>query len=366
MLIPDADRALALKVMRCLGRTGRFEVVAASPDAANPIRWSRYCSRLDHGPKVADSTWIDWVVSWGLKEPGTVLLPVTKEGFWAVSSARTRLSEAFTVVRLPSTRSLEIAADKLALADLAACHGIPSLPSFPATRATLEMIAAGSFSIPPPILLKSRAQAGGSGFTKLTSRSEVAEFLASGAHVDDSQALIQPLVDGVDYSLSVFCRHGEVLSYTLWRALEYGSREFSIPTVLEFVENASITSAGRRLIEVLQWDGVCDIDFFMGRDGQLFWLLELNPRFWQTLPAGVAAGVNFPELCCLEAIDQLPGRLPLQDISVLYARPSGVLRLWKHVPITAITWRRLVANTGLSDLLRDPLPELSGARNTRP
>ena len=50
-----------------------------------------------------------------------------------------------------------------------------------------------------------------------------------------------------------------------------------------------------RLLEELSWDGVAMIEFKKHTDG-LYYLVEINPRFWGSLQLAVDSGVNFPTL----------------------------------------------------------------------
>jgi protein-tyrosine-phosphatase/predicted ATP-grasp superfamily ATP-dependent carboligase len=51
--------------------------------------------------------------------------------------------------------------------------------------------------------------------------------------------------------------------------------------------------ASRRLLDRLQWHGVAMVEFRMDGDGT-FWLMEINPRLWGSLPLAIDAGVDFP------------------------------------------------------------------------
>jgi protein-tyrosine-phosphatase len=52
-------------------------------------------------------------------------------------------------------------------------------------------------------------------------------------------------------------------------------------------------AASRRLLDGLQWHGVAMVEFRINADGT-FWLMEVNPRLWGSLPLAIDAGVNFP------------------------------------------------------------------------
>jgi hypothetical protein len=46
----------------------------------------------------------------------------------------------------------------------------------------------------------------------------------------------------------------------------------------------------------LNWSGVADLDLLYDHQKDVFYILEINPRFWATLTAAHLAGVNYPYL----------------------------------------------------------------------
>ena len=49
------------------------------------------------------------------------------------------------------------------------------------------------------------------------------------------------------------------------------------------------------MLKALKWQGVAMTEFRLRSDGKLYFM-ELNPRFWGTLPLAVASGLDFPRL----------------------------------------------------------------------
>jgi len=60
----------------------------------------------------------------------------------------------------------------------------------------------------------------------------------------------------------------------------------------EAVHIPDLQDAGLRLLEALDWHGLAMVEF--KRDDGEFKLMEVNPRFWSSLPFSVRAGVDFP------------------------------------------------------------------------
>jgi predicted ATP-grasp superfamily ATP-dependent carboligase len=67
-------------------------------------------------------------------------------------------------------------------------------------------------------------------------------------------------------------------------------------TLRESIDDPLAKDYGERLLKALDWYGVAQVEFrYDPRDG-LPKLMEINPRFWGSLPLAVFAGVDFPYL----------------------------------------------------------------------
>ena len=55
----------------------------------------------------------------------------------------------------------------------------------------------------------------------------------------------------------------------------------------------------RKLLRAIGWHGVAMVEFKHNPDTGAFRLIEINGRFWGSLPLAVAAGADFPRSCCM-------------------------------------------------------------------
>src|SRR5258706_3994805 len=112
-----------------------------------------------------------------------------------------------------------------------------------------------------------------------------------------------------------------------------------------------MVARARRILESVEWHGVAMVEFKRdARDGAAV-LMEINGRFWNSLPLAIASGVDFPFLiyrlategACPERLDYrvgVRGRWLAGDLrhlaAVLQGRPAG----WSGPYPTR--WRSLV------------------------
>ena len=62
----------------------------------------------------------------------------------------------------------------------------------------------------------------------------------------------------------------------------------------ESVSIPELGEAGRALLDELDWHGLAMVEFLRDGDTGEFELMEINPRFWSSLPFSVRAGADFP------------------------------------------------------------------------
>jgi predicted ATP-grasp superfamily ATP-dependent carboligase len=111
-----------------------------------------------------------------------------------------------------------------------------------------------------------------------------------------SAVLVQEFVEGSGTGYFALVNHGEVRAEFAHRRIRdvhptgSGSalRESIVPT-------AQIREASLAMLRALNWHGVAMIEFRVRADGVPVFL-EINGRFWHSLPLACYAGVDFPAL----------------------------------------------------------------------
>ena len=75
----------------------------------------------------------------------------------------------------------------------------------------------------------------------------------------------------------------------------------------ESVRDERLTRYASAVIRELGWTGVAMVEFKKDDD---YRLLEVNPRFWGSLPLATLAGINFPHLLCRQAMGETVSAAP--------------------------------------------------------
>jgi len=110
--------------------------------------------------------------------------------------------------------------------------------------------------------------------------------------------LIQQYVSGEEASVQFLCRQGTVIAASANRRLRSvnptggpGALKETMP-----LSYCGLGELGRRLVSRLKWTGPIMAEFKIDRTTCTPNLLELNGRFWGSLPLAVFAGTDFPHL----------------------------------------------------------------------
>ncbi|MGI9239377.1 MAG: ATP-grasp domain-containing protein [Verrucomicrobiales bacterium] len=362
VIVPLADEGLCLRMMRCLGQHGaRFVLVSRSLDTA--ASKSRYCERLVHlAGSQSDQAWVNCLDRIEIDGDAAVLLPVTTAGFQFVARNRVALSSRFHLPPLAEESSLRLASDKWSLFELADKVGLPVIRSVAMNAESVAEIADGTDEFPFPLLIKPTRREHGRGFRKCDSAGELRSFYRETAAGGQEDYLIQPFLDGYDVSVSAFCSSGRVRAHATWEAQYYGGEHYTIPRCIEFKDGGENLEIASSLLAHLDWEGVCDIDLFVDRRTGKTFLLEVNARFWANVIACSVAGVNFPLLMCLAALDRTPQRWPTQVDETVFCHPRGLPRLLTSRKNFWRAAKHPLSSTGLDRILVDPFPEVYKAR----
>ena len=356
IVIPHGDGRHPLRVARCLGAVGaRF--VLLSHDRANIARMSTHCSRFLYSQPQSDAELLDQLLGMDTCGAPEILLPVTTDGFLFAARNREALRTRFRVPPMSTSASLTIASDKWTLYEFARRHQIPVLRSTRLSDLPPSAVERGASTLVFPALVKSRRKEGGDGARRVESGAELTALLQTLGSPDADDYFVQRFVAGHDVSLSVFCEHGEIRSYTLWTAVFYGKVPYRVPLCVSFGEHDRVLEIGRRLLKRLDWNGICDIDFFVDRQSGEVSLLEVNARFWGTVVACASYGVNFPALMCERALAAGDTVWPTQAHGA-YCHPKGLLTALQTPEIHVAILRHPLTVMGLAEVVRDLGPEL--------
>ena len=296
-------------MVRSLGRYG-LEVHAAWCPLNSPSAHSRYISKIHRLPEYHgnDNRWLDGLIELMRDTGFDLVLPTHDTAIVLFQSARAQVESAGRVYLL-GEKAFEICFSKEKTYELALELGI-SVPAQRVVRSVAELDALASEWGFPLVVKPQRSVSVWNPWLRHNVQKlwKSDDFLSALSPVDlAAGVLVQKNFIGKGAGVEVLCRNGEILTAFQHERVHEppmgggSSYRKSVPLHPELLE------ATTRLMHAVRYTGVAMVEFKVnGRTGE--WILvEINGRFWGSLPLAMAAGMDFPrflyEMLCLGRIE---------------------------------------------------------------
>jgi predicted ATP-grasp superfamily ATP-dependent carboligase len=128
------------------------------------------------------------------------------------------------------------------------------------------------------------------------SREQLEQRIVEGGLAADYPLLVQEYIPGQDVGFAFLARHGQLVAHAAFEQPVRGSRRyFDAPRLRQYIAT---------LLRETGYHGVGEIDTRYEPKTDEYRLLEVNPRFWDSIVYAAHAGMNFPDL--LLHLDTLP------------------------------------------------------------
>jgi len=321
VIVTDARYRMSLSVIRSLGEAG-LRVIATEELGTSPVDALGFHSRFAseklfiHSSRTSPDSFIQDLLSLGKK--GDVLVPVSLSSILAVAGRIAEVRERFHVA-LPSLEAIQTANDTDRLLKVATGIGL----RVPRTEQAAPGVDPSSLisRLRFPVVVKYRE--GEALALPPERRYAIVEDESRFAAVYSRMAAIQasPLVqeyirgDGWGMSAVLDASSKPAMVFCHRRIREYpvtgGPSCFC-----ESVRDERLIEMSLHLLQELKWYGVAMVEWKRESATGDYVLMEVNPRFWGSLPLSAAAGLNFPEALCRVAMGEDAGSPPPYKIGV--------------------------------------------------
>jgi protein-tyrosine-phosphatase/predicted ATP-grasp superfamily ATP-dependent carboligase len=295
-LVLGHDTRAFLSVIRSLGRAGIEVHVGWWGDGTAALR-SRYVAASHQIPRYRPGRleWKDALIALMRREQFDLVIPCDDQRALPLAAHRAEL-EACGRIALPPQHALDVLGSKFATADLARSLGVP-VPREAVVSDLGELRGLGD-SFAPPLILKP-----GASYTladvdakRLVRRADTwqeAELLLD-AMLTAGPVAIQEFCRGIGVGVELLLSEGvPLLAFQHVRLHEplYGggsSYRRGVPLSDELFH------AAVKPLAALRYTGVAMVEFKLDPETARWVLLEVNPRFWGSLPLALASGADFP------------------------------------------------------------------------
>jgi len=300
-IVLDGHLKSALCTVRSLGRKG-IPIAAGAVRTTAMALHSRFVTErfMYTSPEVHKEKFVAEIIAEAKKiflEHGEkpVVYCFSDATCLSLSEARDRIGE-YAILPLPSFASIETASDKKATYELAARLLVPTILTYAEEDfddVTYPAVVKNRHSI---VWEGERSHLGSAFF--VFSKEELFARYEKVTKETGEAPLVQKCILGEEYGIEMLCNEGEVLQQFAHKRIRSLSPRGGAAVVKETAEETEEVLLMRKyahsLAQELLWTGPIMVEFKIDTQNGQVLLMEINGRFWGSLPLAVKAGVDFP------------------------------------------------------------------------
>lgn len=327
ILILDGNENHAVACVRSLARAGH-EVSVGADTSWSKAGWSKYCqsSFVYPAPQENAEAFVEKIAKEARRFPGTLVLPMTERTTLPLSAYRDVIFAAGAKMVLPEHSIVLRAFDKQETTKIAQRLRVETPQTFVIKDVNNAKEVSEKISYPAVLKPRSSEEVSHNGKVLATGRPIYArnqtEFMSSYHEIARrcSAVLAQEFIEGTGAGYFALMRDGELRVEFAHRRIRdvYPTGSGSALRESSFPEN-DVRQAALAILKELKWHGVAMVEFRVRTDGRPVFL-EVNGRFWNSLPLAVYAGADFPKL--------LAEMVEFGEVKSSYAYKSGVRCRW--------------------------------------
>lgn len=303
VLVTDAGSNHALALTRSLGSKG-IEVTACDDNRFAKSFYSRFCSDsfVYPSPRVSASRFADNIIARLNRGPYSAVFPMTERAILPLSERRDHIAPAVHMP-IPSHESILKAFNKSVIVDLAVQLQIP-VPKTIAVH-TAEQLADAANQLGLPVVMKASTSERTTEDDRIVATPKpryIFRMQDLESHFRDFQSadqpvLLQEFVPGEGYGIFALFNQGAPRAWFAHRRLRDVIATGSGSAFRESIPlDPEMTASSHTLLKALNWHGVAMVEFRLDHRDHVPKLMEVNGRFWNSLPLAIASGVDFPFL----------------------------------------------------------------------
>jgi predicted ATP-grasp superfamily ATP-dependent carboligase len=345
-IVLDGHLKSSLSIVRSLGRAGISVSVGATRNTAMTL-FSRFVTQKFVYPSPYDNEegFVETLKAIAGTLGGKPVVYAQSDATYLSLYAKRDVLAEYVTLHFPKQDSIELTFNKAATYSLACVSEVPTIRTYLfETKDEVEHFASTRSY---PMVVKPRRSVSwmnGKGIfgtaTFVHSKEELIERFLSLKDALHEAPLIQDFMYGEEYGVEMLVKKGLPYALTTHHRIRSlsptGGASVLKETVAEGNLKNELETYARHLAKKLIWEGPIMFEFKVDSDTQEVRLMEINGRFWGSLPLSIAAGVDIPVLyyeqvtrgvipsLCVTAQEHIISRHVLGDVknllSVMYAR----------------------------------------------
>lgn len=301
VILLGTDTPIGLAVIRDLGRHGCITIgIGRSRNAL--ARYSRYC--LTHVVReTQEQALISQIIELAARHGAAYLLAISEGDLLLLNRHRTELERSLHVLT-PTDDLLDAVLDKRACQAAAEAVGLRVPRTLQVSSLGEAQAAAGKLAYPvvlkwsDPNAVADRLAAAGLELLKTEYAHDTAELLERLARYERVAAfpMIQEYCPGRGLGQMFLVCNGDVhLEFQHERLHEWPPEggTSSLCRAVPLSRHGEARARSVALLKRLRWTGVAMVEYRYDRATGVYYFMEVNGRFWGSLPLAIAAGIPF-------------------------------------------------------------------------
>ena len=283
---------------RALGKAGIPVIIVSEYDCL--AHYSRYCKKFFRCPHYLSGEFIDFLIRLASQEgiSDWVLLPSNDHAVYNISTHAEQLKDYYRIISSEPC-ILESIYNKELLIKLCISIDVPvPLTWFPDNP---EIIKQSEFKY--PLLIKGK---NGLSFYKSTGKkaflindkANLIEVLENKTgETPFSNIYLQnllPFEKNKPVSFTAFSVKGEIKSYWMGVKIREHPVNFGTATYSRSIHKPELIPLAEKLLKILAFTGVCEIEFLLDSRDNEYKLIEVNARTWLWVDMAIKSGINYP------------------------------------------------------------------------
>jgi predicted ATP-grasp superfamily ATP-dependent carboligase len=295
VLLTNGQQRKTLAAVRSLGKRN-INIIVSEETRANISAFSKYCKKSLVSPSAKNEPvkYYKWLYSTVLEYECDVIFPMDDDVLEVVMKHYEELSKICTIT-LPSIDSYEKACDKGKTTKLVQEAGVNAPKTiYPEDIDNLKALTKG---MNYPLIIKPRKSSGSRGIRKANDEEELIELYKE-AHNNQPLPIIQEFIgigDRYDVCL-LFDAQNKLKAHFIQKEIRHFPIEMGPSTVQMSVESQELLEMSLKIMKMLPWNGVVEIEYMVDQRDNKLKFMEINPRFWGSLQTAINSGVDFPWL----------------------------------------------------------------------
>ncbi|MBU3658817.1 MAG: hypothetical protein FGM14_03030 [Flavobacteriales bacterium] len=290
-----------LSNVRALGEQGIPVWVIDKSDCV--ARHSKYCQKFQICPDYDSPLFIDFLLNFSEKNnlKNWLLLPSNDHAVYSISKNKEKLSTCFKIITEDLNTVLKIY-DKVELLKIAAEIGVDyplyetynSISECDQTKLNFPLITKGNNGLSfykktkTKVLISNTKEELSDNLKKIESKIPIKETF--------TQEILPYSEENKTISFTCFSVKGEIKAHWVGVKLREHPLRFGTATLAESIEKPELYIPSKKLMQILQYTGICEIEYLLDVRDNKYKLIEINARSWLWVGLAKACGVNYAKL----------------------------------------------------------------------